>query len=243
METSDDSVSELLEHVVDPSKCSLKICSSNVRTNSWLLRFNNVVTLDLDLRHCHPDAVDTLVSCVRHKTLERLTLSSISLSPIVAAALGRSLPEMLSLEALELTGKNEVLQAKEIESLLSGFSKTFPSLCKLGFRGFIMTSCFPSLTTSFRFFPNLTELDVGRLIMDERNTCALLDSLKLIPNVEWISLCNPPGLGWRRLENTVISSTQITRKEVELEGINLTPAVAASFGRSLPKMSSLETLC
>ena len=242
VEKSDDSVSELLEHVADPSECSLKICSSNVCTNSWLLRFNNIVTLDLDLGDCRPDVVDTLVGCVTHKTLERLALSKISLTPVAAAALGRSLPEMSSLEALELTGKNEVLQAKEIESLLSGFSKAFLPLYKLIFRRFITTSCLPSLTRSFRFFPSLKELHVGRLIMDERNTCALLDSLKLIPNVEWISLCNPPGREWRRPENTVISSTQMNRKEVELRGIILTPAVAAALGRSLPKMSSLETL-
>ena len=239
---SDDSVSELLEHVADPSECSLKICSSNVHTNSWLLRFNNIVTLDLDLRDCRPDAVDRLVSCVTHKTLERLTLSGIILTPVAAAALGRSLPEMLSFEVLELTGKNEVLQAKEIESLLSGFSKAFPPLYKLIFRRFITTSCLPSLTRSFRFFPNLTELDVGGLIMDERNTCALLDSLKFIPNVEWIGLRNPPGRGWRRPENVVISSTQMNRTEVELEGIILTPAVAAALGRSLSKMSALEIL-
>jgi len=184
--------------------------------------------------------VDTLVGFVTHKTLERLALSGISLTPVVAAALGQSLPEMSSLEALELTGKNEGLQAKEIESLFSGFSKTFQPLYKLSFRRFITTSCLPSLTGSFRFFPNLTELHVGAVNMDEHNTCALLDSLKFIPNVECLRLYNPRE--WRRPENTVISSTRMNRKKVQLEGIILTPAVAAALGRSLPKMSSLETL-
>ncbi|XP_078352091.1 uncharacterized protein LOC144636768 [Oculina patagonica] len=245
---SDDSVCDLLEQVPNPSKCSLKIGSSNMRRNSWLLRFNNIITLDLDLSNCCSAAVDTLVSSITHKTLERLVLRGIILTPAAAVALGRSLPEMSSLEILKLTGKNGILTTEEMEALFGGLNKTLP-LYKLSLSRFIVTSCLASLTQSFRFFPNLRNLNIGRLNMDERNTCVLLESLRFIPNLEKLSICKPPGnaphgcsCAAEAVDDTVISFTHINRKEVLLKGISLTPAVAAAIGRSLPEMSSLETL-
>ena len=242
---SDDSVCDLLEQVPNPSNCSLKIGSSNVRTYSWLLRFNIIIALDLDLSDCDSAVVETLVTCITHKTLERLVLSGISLTPAAAVALGRSLPEMSSLEMLELIGKNGILTTEEMEALFEKFHGTFPYLYKLSFRRFVVTSCLVALTKSFRFFPNLRELDIGRLNMDESNTCVLLESLRFIPSLERLSLSKPPRHTYSRAAeavNTVVGFTGINHKGIILQGISLTPAVAVALGQSLSNMSSLETL-
>ncbi|KAJ7372147.1 hypothetical protein OS493_020573 [Desmophyllum pertusum] len=71
---SDDSVCDLLEQVVNPSKCSLEIgfglfdegCDltsvGTVKLASLLPRFNNIIDLWLDLSDCCAAAVDTLRS-------------------------------------------------------------------------------------------------------------------------------------------------------------------------------------
>ncbi|KAJ7372113.1 hypothetical protein OS493_020538 [Desmophyllum pertusum] len=82
----DDSVCDLLEQVVNPSKCSLEIgldfpfkeCAltsvGTVKLASLLPRFNNIISLCLDLSDCCAAAVDTLVPSITHKTLRRLVL-------------------------------------------------------------------------------------------------------------------------------------------------------------------------
>ena len=118
----DNSVCDLLEHVRNPSKCSLRIGTffqhSNEENNpkcflttagavkfaSLLPRFNTIVMLCLDLSNCSSETLDTLVASIAHNALVRLDLSGISQSPAAAAALGRALPEMSSLQVLKLTG-------------------------------------------------------------------------------------------------------------------------------------------
>ncbi|KAJ7382720.1 hypothetical protein OS493_033284, partial [Desmophyllum pertusum] len=129
----DDSLCDLLEQVVNPSKFTLKIglhqegcdltSAGAVRLATLLPRFN-ISDLYLNLNDCCAAAVDTLVSSITHKTLKKLVLSEISLTPAVAAALGRSLPELSSLQTLELTGADgSNVQGKEMEALFGGFNK------------------------------------------------------------------------------------------------------------------------
>ncbi|KAJ7372118.1 hypothetical protein OS493_020543 [Desmophyllum pertusum] len=101
---SDDSVCDLLEQVVNPSKCSLEIGFGLFDEGCDLTSVGNTV--------------DTLVPSITHKTLRRLVLSGISLTPAAAAALSRSLPEMSSLVELKLTGADgSIVQAEAMEAL------------------------------------------------------------------------------------------------------------------------------
>ncbi|KAL9979407.1 hypothetical protein ACROYT_G017068 [Oculina patagonica] len=190
---SDDSVCDLLEQVPNPSKCSLTIGNDEyyihsgvcviltsagaVQLASLLPRFNNIITLVLDLSDCHSQAVDTLVTSITHKTLKSLILYGIRLSSKASAVLGRSLPEMSSLQKLALSGVDgSIVQAEEMEVLFGGFNKALP-LRWLFFSLFSVRGCLAPLTKSFRFFPNLEMLHLGELNVDEENMRALLESL------------------------------------------------------------------
>ena len=276
---SDDSVCDLLEQVPNPSKCSLMIgggihltSSGAVKLASLLPRFNTIFALELELNICHSAAMDTLATSITHKTLERLELSGISLPSAAAAALGRSLPEMLSLEELELTGVDEcILQAEDMGRLFGGFNKTLPlymlTFCNFGVRG-----CLAPLTKSFSFFPNLRELKLDKLNMDEHDQCGLLESFRFIRNLRALSVraqhegparCYTTELqtyvshefvhqaydkfSWRKQQGRAhcysTKSNSLTVKEIlSRDGIRLPPAVVAAFGRSLPEMSSLLQL-
>ena len=250
-----DSICYPLEQVRNPRKCSLTIGASSkcsdvsigltsagaVQLARLLPRFNNVSTLSLDLSHCDAAALNTLVTSITHETLERLILSGISLTPAEAAALGRSLPEMLSLQVLELTGVDgSILQAKEMKALFGGFNKKLP-LFRLTFRNFISRGCLASLCKSFVFFPNLKELNLEKLDMNEHDQCCLLDSLRFLCGLTALSIQETDQQSCAHCYTTK-SNTHGFQATLNLDGVKLTPAVAKALGSSLPEMSSLLEL-
>ncbi|KAJ7372112.1 DNA repair and recombination protein rad54b [Desmophyllum pertusum] len=170
--------------------------------------------------HCCTAEVNTAASFT-HKTLRSLVLSGISLTPAAAAALGRSLPEMSSLEELELTGANgSIVQAEEMEALFGGFNKTLP-LEYLTFKGFSVRGCLAPLTKSLRYFPNLSWLDLYNLDMDERSLRGLLESFQFIPNLETLYLSyNPLGHAVTSIVPHVINLPKLEDLHINQTGLN-----------------------
>ena len=198
---------ELLEQIPNLRTCRLKLgalsafvtnkCSVTsaeaVKLSGLLPRFNNLIRLHLNLCHCCAEAVNKLVSSITHRTLETLGLWNVRLTPAAAAALGRSLPEMSSLGALALCGADgSILQAKELEALLGGFNKTFPSLQWFQFSNFAVRGCLAPLTECFRFFPSLEFVLLQNLNLDERDLPGLLESLKSIRDLRDLWLDDNP---------------------------------------------------
>ena len=225
-----DSVCHLLEQVPNPTKCSLKLGSWDwfsgtsirltsagaVKLASLLPRFNNISDLNL----CFDNAeIDELIASITHKSLKRLRLVKIILTPAAVATLGRSLSEMSSLEKLHLEAlrDQESLQPVDMDSLFGRFNKTLP----------------------------LQELYLVNVNMNEQNVCDLLESFRFIPNVRSVRVLglNPGRAHCSTAElNTVASITLKNLENLKLNGIGLTPAAALALGRSLPKMSSLKGL-
>jgi len=202
VEGGDDSICYLLEQVRNPSKCSLTInyyfgdrltSLGAVRLASLLPRFNSVIALSLDLRDCCAAALDTLVPSITHKTLEKLILFAIILTPAVNKALGQSLPEMSTLRVLVLIGVDGgILQAEEMETLFGRFNKTMPLLQRVTFSDFNVRGCLAPLFRSFRFFPKLTMLYLRHLNMDEQDLRGLLESFQFIPDLQELHLSDNP---------------------------------------------------
>ena len=259
----DDSITDLLEHVRKPSKCSLEIGSFFIRTKegnspkchltssgvvkfaSLISKFANIISLCLDFSNCCFAAEDTLVASITHNTLKQLVLHGMRLTPTVAALLGRSLPEMSSLEVLELTGLDgSILEAGEIEALYGGFNKTLP-LTRLTLSGFSVRGCLSPLAKSLRFFPTLSELKLEKLNMDEHAQCSLLQSFGFIPNLKVMKVQS------KALRHPCCCTAKVSTghgyrlgdyKTLELNGISLTPTVAVALGRLLSEMSFLQEL-
>ena len=255
-----DSVCDLLKQVPNPSKCSLKlgtvgvhgriergsldVCltpAGAVKLSNLLPRFNNISHLCLNFTG---DEVELPINSITHSSLKRLRLSGMILTPAAVAALGRSLPEMSSLEILDLSvaWNQESWHAVDMEALFGRFNTTLP-LWQLALSG--VSDCLAPLTKSFRFFPNLQQLHLEKLNMNEQNVCDLLEGLRFIPNVRLVSV-QGKNQGRAHLStanvNTVTSFTLENLEKLILNGISLNPAAAAALGRSLPKMSSLERL-
>ena len=179
------------------------------------------------------------------KTLEHLSLDGISLTPLSAALLGRSLSEMSSLKGLKLTGVDgSILQAKEMEALFGRFNKTLP-LYRLTLRNFSSRGCLATLCKSLRFFPNLSQLSLGQLNMDEQDVCSLLQNLRFIRNLRALRVHSEDQRDPRcytEIFNTLRTSTTEVHGKLHLNVISLTPAAAVALGLSLPEMASLQVL-
>ena len=215
--------------------------------SSLLPRFDNIITLFLDLSNSaavtRDATVDALVPCIIRTALRRLVLSGIRLTPAAAAALGRSLPEMSSLLELQLTGEEGcVLQAKDMVALFGRFCKPLP-LHELSFNGFSVSGYLAPLFKSFHFFPDLTDLNLDTLNMDEDDQCGLLESLRFIPNLKGLRVKGEPlgDAGCYTAEVNKDGSLALEpHKRLELYRISLTPAAATALGRSLPEMLLLQ---
>ena len=164
-----------------------------------------------------------------------LILGGVNLTSAVAKALGRILPEMSSLQVLELYEMDgSILQAEEMKALFGRIRKTLP-LYQLTFSSFDEISCLAPLNQSLRFFPNLRALHLEKLNLNEHDLCGLLESWSFIYNLTEVQVRGgQPG--------RVHCDTLGIKKSLILGGVNLTSAVATTLGRILPEMTSLQVL-
>ena len=194
---------ELLQYVPNPRTCrvhlghplsfslgelslasaELSLTSADVTKLAGLLpQFKNLASLKLYFNDCCAEAVNKLVSSIPHKTLEQLLLHGIILTPVTAAALGRSISEMSSLRLLSISGpKRGFLETNEIEASPTGFDRTS-----------LVSRLFTFNTGGCRFLPSLRTLRLDRLNLNERGLRELLDNWKFFSELRHFCLLNNP---------------------------------------------------
>ena len=187
---------ELLQYVPNPRTCRVRLghflslslgepslTSADVTKLAGLLpQFKNLVSLNLNLNDCCAEAVNKLVCSITHKTLEQLELHGIILTPVTAAALGRSISEMSSLRELSISGpKRGFLETNEIEASPTGFDRTS-----------LVSQLFTFNTGGCRFLPSLRRLKLLRLNLNERGLRELLDNSKFFSELRYLCLLGNP---------------------------------------------------
>ena len=187
---------ELLQYVPNPRTCRVhlghtlsfplggpSLTSADVTKLAGLLpQFKNLVSLNLNLNDCCAEAVNKLVSSITYKTLEELVLSGIKLTPVTAAALGRSISEMSSLRYLSISGPiRGFLETNEIEASPTGFDRTS-----------LVSQLFTFNTGGCRFLPSLRSLVLSHLNLNERGLRELLDNLKFFSELRYLGLLGNP---------------------------------------------------
>ena len=186
---------ELLQHVPNPRTCRVdldtflfpsdqsSLTSADVTKLAGLLpQFKNLVSLKLNLNDCCAEAVNKLVFSITHRTLEELELYAIILTPVTAAALGRSISQMSSLSALFIYGPERgFLETNESEASPTGFDKTS-----------LVSQLFTFNTGGCRFLPSLHVLTLSRLNLNERGLRELLDNFKFFSELRYLNLRGNP---------------------------------------------------
>ena len=179
---------ELLQYVPNPRTCRVdlgysSLTSADVTKLAGLLpQFNNLVSLYLILNDCCAEAVNKLISSITHKTLEKLGLHGIILTPVTAAALGRSISQMSSLRELLICGpEKKFLETNETEASPTGFDRTS-----------LVSQLFTFNTGGCRFLPSLRNLKLLHLNLNERGLRELLDNLKFFSELRYLGLLGNP---------------------------------------------------
>ena len=178
---------------------------------SLLPHFRNTITLSLDLEHCSSSAAAKLVESITHEQLQHLVLEELSMTPHLAAALGRSLPTLTSLRLLKLKGVTKQSSEEVVDVKLSFCLDKLESLY-LGC--FIMRKNFTTFIESLQFSPNLSVLELWELNLDGNDVYSLLESVSR-HNPGLITL----GLQGNPLVDSVTSITPIIRNLLSLQNL------------------------
>ena len=178
---------------------------------SLLPHFRNTITLSLDLEHCSSSAAAKLVESITHEQLQHLALEELSMTPHLAAALGRSLPTLTSLRSLKLKGATKQSSEEVVDVKLSFCLDKLESLY-LGC--FIMRKNFTTFIESLQFSPNLSVLELWELNLDGNDVYSLLESVSR-HNPGLITL----GLRGNPLVDSVTSITPIIRNLLSLQNL------------------------
>ena len=164
----------------DVTKCtprfpSCELTPKGAEQLAFLLpHFRNTITLCLHLKRCSSSVAAKLVESITHEQLQHLVLDELTMTPNLAAALGRSLPKLTSLRLLELRGVTKQMSEEAVDVKLS-FS--LDKLENLYLGCFIMRKNFTTFIESLQFSPNLLELELRELNLNGNDVCSLLGSV------------------------------------------------------------------
>ena len=165
-----------------------------------------------DLNQISAEAVTSLVSAIKHKTIKEMELVGINLTSAAAEALSHSLPKFSTLQTLTISNFNQCFNDAFAKVVAAIKHKTLKELTLTGLR---LTSA--AATALGHSLPELSALE--RL------------------KISGLTLCSPEAV-----TSLVAAIKQKTLKELILTTINLTSAAARALGQSLPELSALQTL-
>ena len=163
-----------IEELEPRLSCVLLTPKGAEQLTSLLPHFRNTITLCLDVEHCSSSAAAKLVESITHEQLQHLVLDELSMTPHLAAALGRSLPSLTSLRFLKLKGATKQSSEEVVDVKLS-FS--LDKLENLYLGSFIMRKNFTTFIESLQFSPNLSVLQLRKLNFHVKDVCSLLESV------------------------------------------------------------------
>ena len=184
------------------------------------------------LAECPDDAVTKLVTAIKQKTLVGLELSEMNLTSAAAVALGQSLPELPSLQKLEISGSDGCSLQLE-----------FPVLLKLEINGKheFFAEAVTRLIDVIKHKP-LEKLEVSGIHLTSavaKVLCQLLPELSALQKLKMTGLTECSDDAVTKL---VTAIKHKTLEKLELCEIDLTSTIAESLAQSLPELSALRTL-
>ena len=257
-----DSICHLLKQVSNPHRCILSIGGCSLTSKGavefafLLSRFQKVTRLDLHLAECSAEAVSKLFAAIKHESLLKLILRGITLTPAVVESLSQSLPELTTLQTLQMKGASGCNLSVDIPLERSSFGTlTIADLTE---------NAAKAITRLFDFFKykrlDKVELSVIKLTSTLADAVGqLLPELSTLRRLSIVSLNECPDeaatklvapikhknlekLGDEAATKLVAAIKHKTLEILELRKINLTSAAAEALGQLLPELSALRTL-
>ena len=186
------------------------------------------------LMKCSDDAITRLITAIKHKTLEKLELSEMNLTPTAAVALGQSLRELPSLQDLTISGSDgcslelDFSVLRELE--ISGVTE-------------LSTAAVTRLIDVIKHKP-LEKLERSEVQCPTSTIAKALG--QLLPKLSALQTLKISGLAEcpdKEVTKLVTAATNHkTLKELDLCEINLTLTIAESLAQSLPELPALQKM-
>ena len=164
------------------------------------------------LAQCSDDVVTKLVTAIKHKTLEKLTLCEMNLTSTIAKSLVQSLPELTALRTLKLSGL--IKCSDEVATRLGAVIK----------------------------HKTLEKLDLSEIHLTSAVTESLGQSLPELSALRTLKVSGLIECSDDAVTRLVAAIKHKTLEELELSKINSTPVAAVMLGQSLPELHFLQKL-
>ena len=238
-ECPDDAVTKLITAVKHKTLNKLDLCEINLTLTiaeslaQSLAELPALQTLAISgLTECSDEAVTRLVSAIKHTTLEELELSEMNLTSAAAVTLSQSLPELPSLQKLEISGSDGCSLQLEFLVLRELKIKRWPEL---------------SAEAVTRLIDVIKHKPLEKLELSETHlTSAVAEALgQLLPELSALQTLKTSGLAQCSDDAVTKLVTAIKHKTLEkltLCEMNLTSTIAKSLVQSLPELTALRTL-
>ena len=238
-ECPDDAVTKLVTAVKHKTLNKLDLCEINLTLTiaeslaQSLAELPALQTLTISgLTECSDEAVTKLVSAIKHTTLEELELSEMNLTSAAAVTLCQSLPDLPSLQKLDISGSDGCSLQLEFPVLRELKIKRWPEF---------------SAEAVTRLIDVIKHKPLEKLELSETHlTSAVAEALgQLLPELSALQTLKISGLA--QCSDDVVTKlvTAIKHKTLEkltLCEMNLTSTIAKSLVQSLPELTALRTL-
>ena len=192
-----------------------------------------------DLTECSDEAVTKLVAAIKHKTLEQLELNNINLTLAVVEVLCQSLPELSTLQRLEICGADGCKLYFHCPTESSGFK----FVRTLGISGLTEYSA----KTVTRVIDAIKHKRIDEMAVFVVNlTSASVEALAQLPELSALRILGIGAMTDRSEEavtKLVAAIKHVSLEELKLSRIHLSLAVAEALSQLLPELSALRTLC
>ena len=238
-ECPDDVVTKLVTAIKHKTLNKLDLCEINLTLTiaeslaQSLPELSALQKLTISgLTECSDEAVTKLVFAIKHTTLKELELSEMNLTSAAAVALGQSLPELPSLQKLEIRGSHGCSLHLEFPVLRELKIKRWPEF---------------SAEAVTRLIDVIKHKPLEKLELSEIHlTLAVAEALgQLLPELSALQTLKISGLAQcsdDAVTKLVSAIKQKTLEKLTLCEMNLTSTIAESLAQSLPELTALRTL-
>ena len=239
IECSDEAFTKLVTTIKHKTLEELELSKINLTSavagalSQWLPKLSALKILKIScVPDCSDEALTRLLAANKHKTLEELQLSEMSLTSAAVVALCQSLPELPCLQKLNISG-----------SVLCSLQLDFSPLRKLKITGWPEFSA-EAVT---RLIAVIKHKPLEKLKLSEIHlTSAIAEALgQLLPELSALKTLKINGLtecSDEKVTKLVSAIKHNTLEELKLSEIHLTSVVAEALGQSLSELSALRTL-
>ena len=238
-ECPDDAVTKLVTAIKHKTLNELDLCEINLTLTiaeslaQSLPELSALQKLTISgLTECSDEAVTKLVSAIKHTTLEELELNEMNLTSAAALALGQSLPELPSLQKLEISGSHECSLHLEFPVLRELKIKRWPEFS---------AEAITRLIDVIRHKP-LEKLELSEIHLTSAVAEALGQLLAELSALQTLTISGLAQCSDDAVKKLVTAIKHKTLEKLTLCEMNLTSTIAESLAQSLPELTALRTL-